>query len=453
MMIRMNRQVLKMTLVLIIAFIVRGIMSGQAPGPQPGFEDRIKDYIDSLRVFDTHEHLYDPVLTNKSGIVDFTVLLLENGFNDLVSSGMPDSLFEYIYDNKVSPSAKWSVIEPYWENASNTASNKIIMTAIRDLYGINDLNASTVIELSKRMKASYNYPWFDDVIINKCRIDYVIQDVDVLYHKPPYARYTNRFCDWLYINSKKTIDSLAIMQVEPIFTLEGFTKSLTTSFKEAMKDGMILIKINLAYQRSLFFEDVSTERARKVFKTLISGNENLMLPDADAKPLQDYMVHHLMTLARQYHVPVAFHTGLQAGNGNIIANSDPLLLVNLFTKYPDVKFVLFHGSYPYGGEVSTLAKNFSNVYIDMNWVYAISPSYSTRYLNEWLETVPANKLMAFGGDQRFVELTYGSLQMAKKVIAGVLTEKVRDNYFTENEAKKIASKLFYDNAKKFYNLK
>jgi len=416
-------------------------------------ELRIRSYIDSLHIFDTHEHLYDPVLINKSGITDFTILLLENGYNDLVSSGMPDSLYNSLYGKSLPPSEKWKLIEPYWDNASNTASNKILMNAVRDLYGITELNASTVDELSSKMKSAYTYEWFDDVIVNKCRIDYLIQDVDILYHKPGYARNTTRFCDWLHINSKKTIDSLAIMQVEPIFTLEEFQKSLTNSFKEAQKNGIILIKINLAYQRSLYFENVSFERARKTFRALIAGNENMVMTDAEAKPLQDFMVHHLMTLARQYNVPVAFHTGLQAGNGNIIANSDPLLLVNLFRQYPDIKFVLFHGSYPFGGELSSLARNFRNVYIDMNWLYAISPSYSTRYLNEWLETVPVNKIMAFGGDQRFVELTYGSLQMAKKVIANVLAEKVRENYFTEKEAKRIASMLFYDNAKKFYNLK
>ncbi|MCY1719450.1 amidohydrolase family protein [Prolixibacteraceae bacterium Z1-6] len=60
-----------------------------------------------------------------------------------------------------------------------------------------------------------------------------------------------------------------------------------------------------------------------------------------------------------------------------------------------MKFILFHGAYPFGGELASLAKNFRNVYIDLCWLYIISPTYSRRYLHEWLETIPANKIIAF----------------------------------------------------------
>jgi hypothetical protein len=89
----------------------------------------------------------------------------------------------------------------------------------------------------------------------------------------------------------------------------------------------------------------------------------------------------------------------------------------------------------------------------MNWTYAISPTYSERYLSEWLETVPASKIMAFGGDQRCVENTYGQLVIAKKIISEVLIKKVRDGYLSEDEAKVVARMILHDNAVEFYNLK
>jgi hypothetical protein len=54
--------------------------------------------------------------------------------------------------------------------------------------------------------------------------------------------------------------------------------------------------------------------------------------------------------------------------------------------------------------------------------------------------------MAFGGDFRNVENIYGHLLFAKQVVTKVLTEKVRDGYFSENEALKIAQLIFHDNA-------
>jgi hypothetical protein len=88
----------------------------------------------------------------------------------------------------------------------------------------------------------------------------------------------------------------------------------------------------------------------------------------------------------------------------------------------------------------------------MNWTYSISPTYAENFLREWLDAIPASKIMAFGGDQRCVENTYGELQIAKKVIANVLTGKVKDGYLTEEEAIKTAQLILHDNAVEFYNL-
>jgi predicted TIM-barrel fold metal-dependent hydrolase len=166
------------------------------------------------------------------------------------------------------------------------------------------------------------------------------------------------------------------------------------------------------------------------------------------------MFHKLMSLAGTYKLPVVIHTGMQSGNGNNnIMNSDPALLSGIFSQYPEIEFALYHGSYPYGGKLATLAKNFKNVYVDMSWVYAISPSYSERYLHEWLETVPVNKIMAFGGDMRCVENIYGELLFARAIISKVLISKVQDGYFTEDEAKVIARMILHDNVVRFYNLK
>jgi hypothetical protein len=164
------------------------------------------------------------------------------------------------------------------------------------------------------------------------------------------------------------------------------------------------------------------------------------------------MMHRVLDLAKEFYIPVQIHTGLQAGNGNIIINSKPTHLVNLFMEYPDVNFCIFHSSYPYGGELSTLAKNFPNVFIDMCWSAIISPSYSKRYLHEWIETVPANKIMAFGGDYGVVECAYAHSVMARRIVAEVLIEKVTDGYMTEAEALNVANRILSENAMEIFRL-
>jgi hypothetical protein len=419
----------------------------------PGYEQRIRDFIDTSEVIDTHEHLLSPEILERTTFLDFSLLLEQNSYDGLIASGMSESMIRKLYFEPTTVSEKWKIIEPYWNKSFNTASNRILLLAIKDLYGINELNGSTVESLSAKIKKAYSGEWLNHVLKDLCRIDYLIEDGDNVGAKYDYFRYAKRFSPWLSVNTKFRIDSLAVMQVEPIYTLEDYVKSMRIVFEDALEKGMVVVKVNAAYKRTLSFEKVTTENARKVFRTLINGNEDLVISAKDAKPLQDYMMFQLLELAKQHKIPVAFHTGIQAGGVNIIGNSDPTLLTNLFYEYPDVNFVLFHGSYPFGGELITLVRNFQNVYIDMNWTYSISPTYARRYLNEWLEAVPASKIMAFGGDQRCVENTYGNLLIAKQVISDVLIEKVKTGYLSESEAIKIARMILYDNAAKFYNLK
>lgn len=421
--------------------------------PSPGYEERIKGFIDTLRIFDTHEHFIDPELLKKAAFFDFTMLLQQNSYDDLRSSGMPASTFNMFYNGSLPPIDKWKLIEPYWSNTTNTSYLKIVLLSINDLYGITDLNSSAVVSLSQKMKENYDGDWFNHVLKDMCRIDYVIQDNDSISSGADFIRLAKRFTSWITVRSKYCIDSLAIMQLDPIYTLDDFVKSMRTAFESALKKGMVAVKINFAYKRTLNIENPSVESARKVFRTLVNGNEDFSISYRDAKPLQDYMVHQLIGMAGKAGIPVAFHTGLQAGSGNIIENSNPSLLSSLFIQYPDVNFVLFHGSYPFGGELTTLAKTFKNVYIDMNWTYAISPAYATRYLSEWLETVPVSKIMAFGGDQRVVEITYGNLMVAKQIISNVLTDKVKSRQLTESEAFTIARMILHDNGMKFYKIK
>jgi predicted TIM-barrel fold metal-dependent hydrolase len=121
-------------------------------------------------------------------------------------------------------------------------------------------------------------------------------------------------------------------------------------------------------------------------------------------------------------------------------------------EYPDTKFDLFHGSYPYMGELATLAKNFPNVYLDMCWLAIISPTTTRLWLQQWLETVPANKIFAFGGDYLFPEGAYAHAKMARRVVAEALTAKVMEGYLTEAEAVEVARMILRENAIELFGL-
>jgi uncharacterized protein len=418
------------------------------PLPLPGYEDRIKDFIDNMSVVDTHEHLVSPLELKKTSL-DFMLLLRNYSPKDIRSAGMPDDIFGILVKDSLAIKEKWQILKPYWEASFNTAYNRVAVLVADKLFGINDINESTVVSLSEKISKAYQTDWINQVIIEKCKIDYLIQDaVDRSFGNERF-RYVVKFDNFISISSKQSIISIAKQQNIRIETLDDFVNALENAFDAAEKKGIVGIKSTLAYNRILYYENVNKERAQKVFDTLMSSADGDNFSFTDVKPLQDYMMHRVLDIVKKNNLPVAIHTGLQSGN---IEDSKPTHLINLFKEYPSVNFVLYHGSYPYGGELATLAKNFVNVYIDMCWLYVISPSYSERYLHEWLETVSACKILGFGGDYQNVENVYGHLLLAKQVISRVLIDKVKDGYFSESEAKNIARMILHDNAIKLYKL-
>ncbi|MDB4583821.1 amidohydrolase family protein [Draconibacterium sp.] len=443
---------IKFTLILALITLLLNAQVSIKESPAVGFEQRIRNHIDQQKVIDTHEHLMNPKGIPNSGMFDFMLLFHHYADDDIKSSGMSKPMFNTLLTDSLSVLQKWEIMKPFWEKSFNTAYNRVVSLTAHKLFGIKDINENTVVELSNKIQKAYQSDWFHTVLKDKCNIEYVINDSgDRSFGDQSMFRYTKRF-GYFQIDSKAEIEKIAKNQKIQISSLNDLEKSLESEFKKAVEKGFLTVKVGIAYSRILYFEDVQKSQAEKVFN-FIYQNENNDFSFNEVKPLSDYMMHRIIELAGKYNKPIQIHTGLQAGDGNYIENSNPTHLANLFLQYRDVNFILFHGGYPFGGELASLAKNFRNVYIDMCWLYIISPSYSERYLHEWLETVPANKIMGFGGDYHNVENVYGHLLFAKEIIGNVLIEKVENGYLSEPEALKIASMLLHDNALNFFQLK
>ncbi len=451
-----NERIKHMTRNLILwgALLFSLVSSGQVtlmPEPVPGFERRIRNCVDTLPVVDTHEHLVNPAGIVRSGMFDFMLLFHQYADDDIKSAGMSKPLFAALLTDSLSVTGKWRVMKPFYEASFNTAYNRVTMLTAEKLFGISELDDNSVVVLSDKIKAAYQGDWYTHILRDKCRIDYLINDdTDRSFGDPGMFRYTGRF-NYLQIDSKAKVDHLARSNGLEIYTLADLVRCLDLEFERAVQEGFVAIKNQSAYFRSLYYEDVSEQRASEIFQRIMKSGDEPLSAEV-CQPLADYMWYRILDLALRYDKPVQIHTGLQAGDGNYIQNSNPALLANLFLKYRNVKFILFHGGYPYGGELATLVKNFRNVYMDLCWLYIISPSYSERYLHEWLETVPVGKITGFGGDYENVENIYGHLLFAREILANVLVEKVRKRYFTEEEAVKMARMILHDNAVTLYRL-
>ncbi len=123
----------------------------------------------------------------------------------------------------------------------------------------------------------------------------------------------------------------------------------------------------------------------------------------------------------------------------------------MFLEFPDTRFDVFHGGFPFMGEMGSLALMFPNVYLNTVWVPLISYAGFKRAFSEWLCYVPAGKFM-WGGDSHFVEEIYGAVCGIRQALSEVLAGKIEDGVFDEELALMVAKGFLHDNAKRLFRL-
>jgi hypothetical protein len=419
--------------------------------PEAGFEKRIEKYVNEIRLIDTHEHLItEEERIQKADQLDFTYLFSHYANEDLVSASNMKGIMNIVFSTDFPLEERWELFYPFFKEMRNTAYARAAMLAAKDIYGVKEINDESYLSLSEQIRENSKPGLYQSILKDKSGIELSIVDGGHRHYDTLFYRHVERFDHFIQVSSKTEIVKLGSDYDINITSIDDYILALRLAFEAGVEYNMVAVKSGLAYQRILKYDNTSRERATDIFNAIFREGD---IKAEEIKALQDFMMHRVLDLAKEFDLPVQIHTGLQAGNGNDITNSNPTHLINLFMEYPEVNFCIFHSSYPYGGELSVLAKNFPNVFIDMCWTPVISPAYSIRYLDEWLETVPANKIMVFGGDYSVVELVYAHSVFARRIVSKVLIEKVKTGYFSEEEALIIARKLLRENALEIFKLR
>ena len=417
---------------------------------------KIKRAVDAIWIVDTHEH-FGKETSRIESVVDFFSLVIGYLQADMLSSGMSNDELTFMLDNKKPLEERWKVFYPHWEKAKNTGYGLCLQATVKGLFDIDDINKNTFPEINRKMvESNKKVGWYQHVLKDKSHIDVSI--VDPLANYPPtLANYpadffvrVKRFDDFIVVNSNN-FTALEKQYDVKISSLSDYLNVLDKAFDKAVEEGNVGVKSGLAYGRKLHYEDVPRDEAELLFSRVDKFPQ--VLNKDDFRKLEDFMFHQVIARAEKYGLPIQIHTGSLSRNfrSNPIENTNAAHLSNLFVKYKKAKFVIFHGSYPYMAELSYLAKHYPNVYIDMCWMHIISPSSSTRYLEEWLFTVPSNKIMAFGGDAS-VEWAFGHSVLARKIVTETLVKMVNDGYYTEDEAIVIAERILRKNAIDLFKL-
>jgi predicted TIM-barrel fold metal-dependent hydrolase len=235
-------------------------------------------------------------------------------------------------------------------------------------------------------------------------------------------------------------------------TLDEYVDICREIFTRLKARGAIGMKDQSAYGRTLQFENATREEAEKVFNFFMDDpRRNVGFPAS--KPLDDYLFHAFMRMARDLDMPVQIHTGHMAGVRNDIAKTNAVHFTSVLELHRDVRFDLFHGNWPYMGEWLYLGKNFPNVALDCCWLHIIDAIYAQNVLAESVTAVPHGKIHGFGGDYGdSVEFAAGHLSIARDNIAVALARLVDSGWLGMDEAKQIAADWLFNNPNRFFRL-
>ena len=416
-------------------------------------------------VIDTHEHTFSEDDRRQRSLDLLSSEMHHYVGSDLVSAGMTPDEQALMYDQSRDLADRWDVFLSYWKYARTTGYGKALHIACRDLFGVDDLmSAAPSLDgcrrVNEQLTASQQHEaWYRYILQERGNIVLAIPDVQSTQVDKTLFAPAIRFDSFISVGSRAGVSALERQTGRSIYDLDDLVSALGAAFAKAKAEGMVTVKSGLAYRRILQYDNVPRAAAEQVFAQAVAGTRaqgNGMTQDSltftECKPLQDFMMHQVVRLCIEHEIPMQIHTGLHAGNGNIITNSNPTHLVNLFIQYPQARFDIFHAGYPYQSELATLAKNFQNVYVDLCWVHIISPYVARATLHEWLETIPHNKIFGFGGDYGPVELAYGHSVMARENIARVLSEKVEEGLYSVDQARIVGARLLHDNANEFFDL-
>lgn len=419
------------------------------------------DVINDLTVIDAHDHIMTEGDRNDKNFFYFFPHYISS---DVVTAGMNLNLMNKLINSKEYSEEEIKIFFRYWDKAKNTTHSKSLLRGIKEIFGFDDVNIKNYKEVEDAFNKTKGKGWYEK-IYKKAKIEksinvYVNENMDKqLDLDRKYFAPVAWFDFLLKIFKPSDIERIEKETDTSIHCLDDLLKAYDKVFEEkVIGKRAVALKLDIAYTRSLEIKKRTNFEAEKCFNKLFNKSiinviwqDEKGLSQKEMIPLQDYLIHYILKLAESIDIPVKIHTGLQEGR-NIVTNSNPTLLLDVFNEYKKVRFDILHGGYPYINEMVSIGKELQNVYLDTCWLQIVSPTAARLYLAQLIEAVPSNKVFGFGGDYYLVEGAYGHLKITQENIARVLCQKLEEGYFNRKEAINYAKKILYENPKEFFKL-
>ena len=410
--------------------------------------------MDRMPVIDAHEHLPPEEETTGQRADIFNRILCHYSLTTAESAGMGDRR-DFLHDTSIPLEERWQVFRPFLPAILDSGYARAGLITARELYGIDEITDDTYQVLSERLQAANKPGLYDDVLKKRCRIERVLNqlcDCEAVPEEPGSKHEREKYFRPLY----RGFMPLQNMDARSMRTfMRNWQQLHGGAFPDAQSFAAFLVSqiAQQGYAGIKFAAPMPEPCDDDTADSLLLKMFFAPFTDMEALMVGAWLVDRVIDIAPHYHLPVAIHVGINYNCWSPVAPRNPMLIEHFLHRHRETVFDLYHAGIPWVREIAVLANQLPNVHLNLVWTHQISPYMTQQFLNEWIDLVPVNKIIGFGGDNCFgVEKTYGVLTMAKENIARALAIRVERKEMTEARAVAICRLWLYDNPKRIYRL-
>ncbi|MFA7159844.1 MAG: amidohydrolase family protein [Kiritimatiellia bacterium] len=404
---------------------------------------KLHDYIMGLKAVDAHEHLLpeEKRLTVKPDVI---WLFYQYAASDLRSAGMSAKDAKTVMDPDASLDKRWRLFRPYYEFIKNTGFAQGVRRALKDLYGCNELNDKTYGPASEKI-ASQNKPGITDRFLGKKGRIGLILNNNYLYKQPVSYAFPIVRLNLLWEEEfHERLMDLETQYKFKVTCLDSFLELMTIVFKDYRRHNVIGVKMVATPPAAI----IGKSRAARYFMKMLRRKK--MAGEECAALFFSFLQDKAIELAARSNLTIAVHCGYGT-NCYDFTQARITHMIPLLQRHPEARFDLFHLGYPWIGEAIAIAKAFDNCSLNLCWSHAINLAAYERAVVEIASSVPANKILAMGGDTwRLPDVSYGFLKLARAGLARALSGCIHDGRLSFDEARDLAERWLYSNAFSVY---
>jgi hypothetical protein len=388
-------------------------------------------------------------------------MFISGYFRSDIHSASSDDDMAILDDLERSLEERWAILSKAWKRTCHTGYAQFIRRVLKKFYGEDVLTLDALYRMKERLLDFSDEVVFEGVL-EEANIAVRILDIwpdpkkvlDGSLKLPPRSRLTITLPAYHAIRDYEGVHQVVAPLGRTITCLDEYLEACREIFEGYKRYGAVAFKDQSAYTRTIEYSNPTRAQAEEVFNWFMDDpRRSASYPDG-VKPLDDYLFHQFMRMACDMDLPVQIHTGHMAGIRNDIAKTNAALFTNVLELHREVRFDLFHGNWPYSGEILYLGKNYPNVTLDFCWVNIIDPLYSQDLFKQALSSVPHGKIHGYGSDVDgdAVDIAWAHAQIARENITIALSDMVEMEYLNLDEAKEVAYAWMFGNANRFFRL-